>query len=72
MKRKDYIEVIGIITEALPNSVFNVLLIGGNSIKAHPSAKLRRNFIRVSPGDNVVVLVPSDFSEPGRITEKRT
>lgn len=68
MSKKDVIEVEGIITEAMPNTIFKVRLENGHEIIAHISGKLRMNYIRILPGDKVIVeLSPYDLTK-GRIT----
>ena len=68
MAKKDIIEVEGIVTEALPNTIFKVELDNGHEITAHISGKLRMHYIRILPGDKVVVeLSPYDLTR-GRIT----
>lgn len=68
MPKKDAIEVEGTVTEALPNAVFRVELPTGHLVLAHASGKIRMNFIRILPGDRVLVeLSPYDL-ERGRIT----
>lgn len=67
-KEKDIIELEGEITEALPNALFRVRLETGQLILAHVSGKIRKNFIRILPGDKVrVELSPYDLTR-GRIT----
>jgi translation initiation factor IF-1 len=62
------IAVDGKVTEALPNAMFNVELENGHSVLGHLGGKMRKNYIRVLPGDRVVVeLSPYDLSR-GRIT----
>ena len=68
MSKKDVIELEGEITEALPNAVFRVKVETGQIILAHVSGKIRKNFIRILPGDKVKVeLSPYDLTR-GRIT----
>ena len=68
MAKKDGIEVEGTVAESLPNAVFRVELANGHRVLAHISGKMRMNFIRVLPGDRVLVeLSPYDLSR-GRIT----
>ena len=68
MAKKDAIEVEGVITEPLPNAMFKVELANGHEVLAHVSGKIRMNFIKIVPGDRVVVeLSPYDLSR-GRIT----
>lgn len=60
-------EVQGKVTEALANAQFRVELGNGHTIIAHAAGKLRKNFIRILPGDGVTVEVsPYDLSK-GRI-----
>ncbi len=68
MPRKDNIEVEGAVVESLPNAMFRVELPNGHRVLAHISGKIRLNFIRILPGDKVLVeLSPYDLSR-GRIT----
>ena len=64
------IEIEGVITEALPNAMFRVEIPLGDqkkSVLAHVSGKMRQNYIRILPGDKVLVeLSPYDL-ERGRI-----
>ncbi|KRN32338.1 translation initiation factor IF-1 [Weissella halotolerans] len=65
---KDVIEISGIVKETLPNAMFTVELENGASILAHVSGKIRKNFIRILPGDRVTVeMSPYDLTK-GRIT----
>jgi translation initiation factor IF-1 len=68
MSKQDIIEVGGKVLEALPNATFRVQLENGHEILAHISGKLRMNYIRIVPGDNVTVeMSPYDLTK-GRIT----
>jgi translation initiation factor IF-1 len=68
MATKDVIELEGTIQESLPNAMFRVELENGVVILAHISGKIRKNFIRILPGDKVKVeLTPYDLTR-GRIT----
>ena len=61
------IEVQGVISENLPNAMFRVKLESGHEVLAHVSGKIRMNFIRILPGDRVLVeLSPYDLTR-GRI-----
>jgi translation initiation factor IF-1 len=65
--KKDVIEVKGKVIEALPNTIFLVELENGHQITAHISGKLRMNYIRILPGDEVSLeLSPYDLNR-GRI-----
>lgn len=68
MPKKENIEVEGTVVESLPNGMFRVELANGHKVLAHISGKIRLHFIRVLPGDKVLVeLSPYDLSR-GRIT----
>lgn len=61
------IEVQGVVSENLPNAMFRVKLESGHEILAHISGKIRVNYIRILPGDRVLVeLSPYDLTR-GRI-----
>lgn len=65
---KDVIEFEGVIKESLPNAMFRVELDNGHLVLAHISGKIRKNFIKILPGDRVKVeLTPYDLTR-GRIT----
>ncbi|CDE92161.1 MAG: translation initiation factor IF-1 [Candidatus Gastranaerophilaceae bacterium] len=65
---KDVIELEGTIIESMPNAMFKVKLENDHEILAHISGKIRKNFIRILPGDRVKVeMTPYDLSK-GRIT----
>lgn len=62
------IEVEGVVLEALPNAMFRVELANKHRILAHVSGRMRKHFIRILPGDRVLVeLSPYDLTK-GRIT----
>lgn len=64
----DVIEIEGKVKETLPNAMFQVELENGAVILAHVSGKIRKNFIRILPGDRVTVeMSPYDLIK-GRIT----
>jgi translation initiation factor IF-1 len=68
MPKKKVIEVEGMVTEALPNAMFRVELPNGHKVLAHISGKIRLHYIKILPGDRVLVeLSPYDLSR-GRIT----
>ena len=63
MSKKDSIEVEGKVKEALPNANFKIELANGHEVLAHVSGKIRMNFIRVIPGDRVLLeLSPYDLT----------
>ncbi len=66
--KADAIEVEGTVTQALPNAVFRVELGNGHLVLAHISGKMRKHYIKVLPGDRVLVeLSPYDLTR-GRLT----
>ncbi len=68
MAKDDVIEVEGTVLDKLPNAMFKVELDNGHKIIAHLSGKLRKNFIRIIPGDSVKIeMSPYDLTK-GRIT----
>ena len=68
MAKKETIEVEGVVTESLPNAMFRVELANGHKVLAHISGKMRVNYIRILPGDRVLIeLSPYDLTR-GRVT----
>jgi translation initiation factor IF-1 len=68
MAKEEAIEVQGKVTQALANTQFRVRLENGHEIIAHIAGRIRKNFIRILPGDTVTVaLSPYDLTR-GRIT----
>ena len=66
-KKEEAIEVEGTVVEPLPNAMFRVELETGHKVLAHISGKMRMHFIRILPGDRVIVeLSPYDLNR-GRI-----
>ncbi len=66
--KEEGIVVEGTVLEPLPNAMFTVELDNGHKVLAHVSGKMRKNFIRILPGDKVTVeLSPYDLNR-GRIT----
>ena len=67
MPKSDSIEVEGTITESLGYAMFRVELPGGKTILAHISGKMRKHYIKITPGDKVrLELSPYDLTR-GRI-----
>lgn len=68
MSKDDHIEMNGVVTDTLPNTMFRVQLDNGHTIIAHISGKMRKNYIRILKGDRVIVeMTPYDLTK-GRIT----
>ena len=67
-QKEEAIEIEGVVVEALPNTMFRVQLDNQHEVLAHISGKMRMHYIRILPGDKVVVeLSPYDLTR-GRIT----
>ena len=68
---KECIKVEGVVKELQPNTQFIVTLQNGHDVTAHISGKMRMNFIRILPGDQVTVeLSPYDVTK-GRISYRK-
>ena len=68
MAKEQSIEMVGVVKEALPGSRFRIELKGGQQVMGHLAGRMRRNYIRILPGDYVKIeLSPYDL-EKGRIT----
>ena len=68
MANDEAFEVEGTVVEALANTRFRVELENGHQVLAHVAGKMRKHFIRIVPGDKVVVEVSPYDLERGRIT----
>jgi translation initiation factor IF-1 len=67
VSKEDAIEVMATVIEPLPNAMFRVELENKHQVLAHVSGRMRKNFIRILPGDKVAVeLSPYDLTR-GRI-----
>jgi translation initiation factor IF-1 len=70
MAKEEPILVQGKVTQALANTQFKVKLDNGHEVIAHIAGKMRKNFIRILPGDVVTVAItPYDLTK-GRITSR--
>jgi len=68
MAKKERIEVEGKVITVLPNTLFRVELANGHQVLAHISGKMRKHYIKILPGDRVLVeLSPYDLNR-GRVT----
>jgi translation initiation factor IF-1 len=64
MSKDDVIEMEGKVLENLPNATFRLVLENGHNVLAHISGKMRKNYIRILPGDKVrVEMTPYDLSK---------
>lgn len=67
MAKEEPLVTEGRIVEALPNTQFMVELTSGHKVLAHIAGKMRKNFIKIVPGDRVKVeITPYDVTK-GRI-----
>jgi translation initiation factor IF-1 len=68
MAKEEPIEVVGVVKQVLPCTMFKVSFPNGHEVLAHISGKMRKNFIRISVGDKVnVEMSPYDLGK-ARIT----
>ena len=68
MAKEELLEMRGQVVELLPNAMFRVKLENDHEILGHTAGKMRKNRIRVSAGDKVLVeMTPYDLTK-GRIT----
>ncbi len=68
MAKEDQIEMEGEVIDTLPNTTFRVKLENGHVVTAHISGKMRKHYIRITPGDTITVeMSPYDLTR-GRIT----
>jgi translation initiation factor IF-1 len=67
MASKDTIEIEGEVKELLPNTKFKVKLPNGHDVIAHISGKMRMHFIKILPGDKVLVEISRYDLKKGRI-----
>jgi translation initiation factor IF-1 len=67
MAKEKGVEVEGVVRETLPNAMFRVELGNGHEVLAHVSGKIRMNFIRILPGDRVLLELNVNDLTRGRI-----
>jgi translation initiation factor IF-1 len=67
MAKDKGVEVEGVVRETLPNAMFRVELENGHTVLAHVSGKIRMNFIRILPGDRVLLELNVNDLSRGRI-----
>ncbi len=68
---QDTIRTEGVVVEARPNTTFLVKLDAGPEILAHVGGKMRRHYIRILPGDRVVLEISTYDPEKGRIVYRK-
>ncbi|MEI6633569.1 MAG: translation initiation factor IF-1 [Chlamydiota bacterium] len=63
-KKEEAIRVEGVVAEVLPNTMFRVDLQNGHRVLAHISGRMRMHFIRILPGDKVLIeMSPYDLTK---------
>lgn len=71
MSKQDTIKTVGTVQKALSNGMFAVQLDNGHELTCHINGVMRKNFIRIIPGDRVEVeLSPYDLTK-GRISFRK-
>ena len=69
-QEKEIIKLEGVVVETLPSTTFKVRLDNGHEVLAHISGRMRVNYIRLLPGDKVLMeMSPYDLTK-GRITQR--
>ena len=68
---QDTIRAEGVVLEARPNTTFLVKLDAGPDVLAHVGGKMRRHYIRILPGDRVILEVSTYDPEKGRIVYRK-
>lgn len=67
---KELVKLEGVVTETLPSTTFRVKLDNGHEVLAHISGRMRVNYIRLIPGDRVILeMSPYDLTK-GRIIQR--
>ncbi|MCK4592320.1 translation initiation factor IF-1 [Candidatus Parcubacteria bacterium] len=70
MFMKEIVQVEGVVIETLPGTKFKVKIDEGHELLAHISGKMRMNYIKILPGDNVIIeMSPYDLTK-GRIVRR--
>ena len=71
MAKDDVIEMEGKVLDILPGGKFRVQLSNGHTVEAHVSGKIRMNYIRILPGDTVMIELSPYYLTRGRITYRK-
>jgi translation initiation factor IF-1 len=66
--KEECIESEGVVVDVLPGTMFRVKLTNGHIVLAHISGKMRKNFIRIVPGDKVKIEISPYDTSKARIT----
>ena len=72
MSKQDFINVFGIVEDILPNSQFRVRLSSGHLVLAIMSGKIKKNFIKITFGDEVELELSQYDLSKGRIIYKKS
>jgi len=67
MDEDESIEVEGVVIETLPNAEFRVELKNGHRLMCRIAGEIKRNFIRILPGDVVTIALSPDDLNRGSI-----
>jgi len=70
MTKEETVQIDGVVTEALPNTMFRVDLVDERKVLTTLKGKMRRRYIRIFPGDKVKVEMTRYDKERGRIVYK--
>jgi translation initiation factor IF-1 len=70
-KAEDVIRTEGVVLEALPNTTFMIKLDSGHELLSYVSGKMRMNYIRILPGDRVVLEISKYDPSKGRIVYRK-
>lgn len=70
MAKEKTVKIDGIVTEALPNTMFRVELVDERKVLTTLKGKMKRRYIRIFPGDRVIVEMTQYDKERGRIVYK--
>jgi len=69
-ENKELVKLEGVVEETLPSTTFKVKLDNGHTVLAHISGRMRVNYIRLLPGDRVLIeMSPYDLTK-GRIVQR--
>jgi translation initiation factor IF-1 len=70
-QKEEMIRAEGVVDEALPNTTFRIKLDSGPAILCYISGKMRMHYIRILPGDRVVVEISPYDPSKGRIIYRK-
>lgn len=70
MKQENITEIDGVVSQALPNTMFRVVLSDGRTVLATLKGKMRKTYVRIFPGDRVKLEMTPYDDQRGRIVAK--